>query len=230
MTGHRKTRATRQTGKDVVQCAPNFTVYEPPPDVVSLYSEDRKCFLQGEVYVALAEAMGKTGKSLSRLVGDLERTFPSDQINEALKRLGDRRYIVPASPAADGTVAGYWASLGLPSEVAESNLQNCRVRIEAIDVKGATELGAALGKMGVRLVKNSPDLTITLVNDYFERQLAELNQKRVSDKTPWLLVQPSGVFPLVGPVFKPGESPCWTWLFYLMIPNRHITACLQPRS
>jgi len=227
MTGHRKTRSTRHTGKDVVQFAPNFTVYVLPPDVVSLYSEDRKFFLHGELYVALAEAIGKTGKSLGRLVGELERKFPSDQINEALKRLGDRRYIVPASPAADGTVAGYWASLGLPSEVAESNLKNCRVRIEAIDVKGATELGAALGELGVRLVKGSPDLTITLVSDYLERQLAQLNRQRVSDKTPWLLVQPSGVFPLVGPVFKPGESACWTCLFDRMIRNREIKGFLD---
>ena len=227
MTGPRKTRSTRHTGKDVVQFAPNFTVYLLPPDVVSLYSEDRKFFLHGELYVALAEAIGKTGKSLRQLVGALERRFPSDQINEALKRLTDRRYIVPAPPATDGTVAGYWASLGLPSEVAEGNLQNCRVRIEAIDVKGATELSAALSKLGVRVVKNSPDLTVTLVNDYLERQLAELNRQRVSDKTPWLLVQPSGVFPLVGPVFKPGESACWTCLFDRMIRNREIKGFLD---
>jgi ribosomal protein S12 methylthiotransferase accessory factor len=227
MTGHRKTRSARNSSKDVVQFAPNFTVYVLPPDVVSLYSEDRKFFLHGELYVALAEAIGKTGKSLSWLVAELERKFPSDQINEALKRLNDRRYIVPASAAADGTVAGYWASLGLPSEVAETNLQNCRVRIEAIDVKGASELGAALSKLGVRIVKSSPDLTITLVNDYLERQLAELNHKRVADKTPWLLVQPSGVFPLVGPVLKPGESACWTCLFDRMIRNREIKGFLD---
>ena len=227
MTGHRKTRSTRHTGKDVVQFAPNFTVYVLPPDVVSLYSEDRKFFLHGELYVALAEAIGKTGKSLTRLVADLGRRYPTDQINEALKRLNDRRYIVPASPAVDGTVPGYWASLGLPAEVAENNLKNCRVRVEAIDVKGAAELGTALGKLGVRVVKSSPDLTVTLVNDYLERQLAELNQKRVSDKTPWLLVQPSGVFPLVGPLFNPGESACWTCLFDRMIRNREIKGFLD---
>jgi oxazoline/thiazoline synthase len=227
MTGHRKTRSTRQTGKDVVQFAPNFTVYVLPPDVVSLYSEDRKFFLHGELYVALAGAIGKTGKSLGRLIGELERKFPTDQINEALKRLGDRRYIVSTSPALDGTVAGYWASIGLPAEVAESSLRNCRVRVEAIDVKGATELGAALSKLGVRVVKSSPDLTVTLVNDYLERQLAELNRQRVSDKTPWLLVQPSGVFPLVGPIFKPGESACWTCLFDRMIRNREIKGFLD---
>jgi hypothetical protein len=40
--------------KDVAQFARNFTVYVLPPDVVCLYSEDRKFFLHGELYCALA--------------------------------------------------------------------------------------------------------------------------------------------------------------------------------
>jgi len=42
---------------------------------------------------------------------------------------------------------------------AEKNLQKCRVRIQSIDVKGGKELGAALSKLGVRVVKGSADLT-----------------------------------------------------------------------
>ena len=153
--------------------------------------------------------------------------FPSDKINEAIKRLIDRRYVVRASHVSAGIVAGYWAMLGLPPEVAAQNLENCRVRIQSIDVQGAPELGAALQELGVRVVKNSPDLTVTLVNDYLERQLAELNLQRVADKTRWLLVWPSGVFPLVGPVFSPGESACWTCLFDRMIRNREIKGFLD---
>ena len=67
-------------------------------------------------------------KSLSELVSDLGRNFPADKIEEALKRLIERRYIVPASDSSAGTLAGYWASLGLPPGVAEQNLGNCRVR------------------------------------------------------------------------------------------------------
>jgi oxazoline/thiazoline synthase len=225
MTSNRKTKPTRQAGKEIAQFAPNFTVYVLPPDVVCLYSEDRKFFLHGELYCALASAIGKGGKSLSELVARLERDFPSEQIQEALKRLIERRYVVPASQA--GAVDGYWASLGLPPGFAEQNLENCGVRVEAIDVQGAAEFSAALGKLGVRIVKRSPDLTVTLVNDYLERTLAELNRQRVSDKTPWLLVQPSGAFPLVGPVFSPGKSACWTCLFDRMIRNREVKGFLD---
>jgi bacteriocin biosynthesis cyclodehydratase domain-containing protein len=221
------TSSSRRASKHVLRFAPNFTTYVLPPDVVCLYSEDRKFFLHGELYCALASAIGTGGSSFDALVRKLGRQFPTDKIQEAVKRLIDRRYVVLASPASAGAVAGYWASLGLPPERAEKNLGNCRVRIQSIDVQGAAELGDALSELGVRVVKRSPDLTVVLVSDYLEQRLAELNQQHVSERTPWLLVQPSGAFPLVGPVFSPGETACWTCLFDRMIRNREVKGFLD---
>jgi oxazoline/thiazoline synthase len=228
MKADRRTEATPRAGKGVLRFAPNFTVYTLPPDSVCLYSEDRKFFLHGALYCALAAAIGRGGKSFQELARELAPAFPRDKIEEALKRLLERRYLVPAaSGSSDGAAAGYWASLGLPPEMAKQNLDSCRVRIDSIDVQGAAKLGAALGELGVRIVKRSPDLTVTLVNDYLERRLTELNRRRVSDKTPWLLVQPSGAFPLVGPLFSPGETACWTCLFDRMIRNREVKGFLD---
>ena len=227
---HRKTSSKRRTAGDILQFAPNFTAYLLPPDSVCLYSETRKFFLHGELYCALASAIGKNGKSAAALLRELQPKFPADKIEEAIRRLIERHYVVSASKVSNGSVAGYWASLGLPPEEAEKNFKSCRVRIEAIDVDGAKELMSALRDLGVNIVTRSPDLTVTLANDYLERRLAELNKARVSDKTPWLLVQPSGVFPLVGPLFRPGESACWTCLFDRMIRNREIKGFLERGS
>src|SRR6201995_3359107 len=213
--------------KGALQFAPNFTVYLLPDDVVCLYSEDRKFFLHGALYVALANALGKGSKSAAQLVAELKKSFPADKIEEAIQRMTERRYVVSADFASADTVAGYWASLGLPPETAEKTLAACRVRVESVDVEGAKELSTALGELGVNVVTRSPDFTVTLANDYLARPLAELNQDRVTNKTPWLLVQPSGVFPLVGPVFKPGETACWTCLFDRMIRNREIKGFLD---
>ena len=229
VTGDLGARSSRFNDKDVPQFAQNFSVYVLPPDAVCLYSEDRKFFLHGELYCAVATAIG-AGKSFGQIVRDLGKTYPADKIQEALKRLIDRRYVVPKRRAAAGAAASYWASLGLPPGTAEKNLQKCRVRIELIDVKGAKELGAALGKLGVRIVKGSADLTVALVNDYLEARLAELNRKHLSDHTPWLLVQPSGIFPLVGPVFRPGESACWACLADRMKRNREVKALLDRKQ
>jgi len=220
-------KAVAKAPKEIVQFAPNFTAYILPPATICLYSEHRKFFLHGELYVAIAEAIGKTGKDTNVLIGELSNKFPVDQIQEALRRLYERRYVTIASPVTTGPVAGFWASLGLPPEAAENALANCRVRVDALDVKGAKELTTALTNLGARVVSRAADLTVTLVNDYLDRRLAGLNQKHVDDNTPWLLVQPSGAFPLVGPVFKPHETACWTCLSDRMLRNREIKGFLD---
>jgi oxazoline/thiazoline synthase len=229
MTGKRGKSFARQNGKDVPRFAQNFNVYVLPPDIVCLYSEDRKFFLHGELYCALASAIG-AGRSFQDLARELAKDFPSDKIHEALERLVDRRFVVPTSRSSLDATAAYWASLGLSQETAEKNLQKFRVRIQSIDVQGATELGAALSGLGVRVVKRRADLTVTLVNDYLEGRLAELNRQHLSEGTPWLLVQPSGIFPLVGPVFSPGKSACWTCLAERMQRNREVKALLDRRQ
>src|SRR6201986_4061843 len=168
MTGARKTpskkKSTRRISKNALQFAPNFTIYTMLPDVVCLYSEDRKFFLHGELYCALVSAIGKGGKSPQELARELAQNFPADKINEAIKRLIDRRYVVAAPGASLGAVDGYWASLGLPREIAEKYLASVRVRVQSIDVQGAAKLSAALGGMGVPVVERSADLTVVLVH------------------------------------------------------------------
>ncbi len=79
MTGDHENEFTQLDGKVVPQFAPNFSVYVLPPDIVCLYSEDRKFLLHGELYCALAYAIGKGGRSFQQLVRGLEPDFPSDE-------------------------------------------------------------------------------------------------------------------------------------------------------
>jgi oxazoline/thiazoline synthase len=226
VTGDRGNSFTQFSSKNVPQFAPNFSVYVLPHDVVCLYSEHQKFFLHGELYCVLAIAIG-AGKSFGHILRELTKKFPPNKINEAVKRLVERRYIVLKGRSSADAVTAYWASLGLAPSAAAKNLRKCRVRLQFINVKGAKELSAALRKLGVRVVKGSADLTITLVNDFLEGRLAELNRKHLSDRTLWLLFQPSGIFPLVGPVFSPGKSACWTCLADRMKRNREVKALLD---
>jgi bacteriocin biosynthesis cyclodehydratase domain-containing protein len=229
MTGKRADGLTQLANKEFVRFAPNFTVYLLPPDIVCLYSEHRKFFLHGELYCALASAIG-SGKTFQDLVRELEPSFPSDKIHEALKRLLDRNFVIPTARSSPDATTAYWASLGLSPGAAEKNFQKVRVCIQSINVEGATELSTALGELGVRLVKRPADLTVTLVNDYLEERLAELNRQRLSEGMRWLLVQPSGIFPLVGPIFAPGESACWACLAERMQRNREVKALLDRKG
>ena len=118
MTGKRPSGPALHNSNYIPQFAPNFTVYLLPPNAVCLYSENRKLFLHGELYVALAAAIGEGGKSFRELVRSLEPQFSSDKVREALKRLVARRYVLRKSRASTGVGAAYWASLGLAPEAA----------------------------------------------------------------------------------------------------------------
>jgi oxazoline/thiazoline synthase len=216
--------------KDVPRFAPNFSVFVLPPDAVCLYSEDRKFFLYGELYCKLAAAIGTGGKSVVKLVRELERDFPPDKIREALQRLFDRRYVLRNSRTAGDITTAYWVSLGLSAETAEKNLQKCRVRVESIAVQGGKEFTAALKKLGVRVVDRGANLTVTLVGDYLDGHLADLNRRRLTEHTRWLIAQPSGIFPLVGPIITPGKSACWTCLADRMRRNREVKALIDRKG
>ena len=226
MTALRGESIALQDSKDVPQFAPNFSVYVLPPDVVCLYSEHRKFFLHGELSCALATAIGAR-KRYRDIFRELTPTFPAEAIDEALRRLIERRYVVTAARDTAATTAAYWMSLGLPFDVAKQNLERCSVHLEAIDVEGQAALSAALGALGVNVVRRSGDLTVVLASDYLEARLGEVNRRHLAASTPWLLAQPSGIFPLVGPVFRPGEGACWACLAERMRRNREIKAFLD---
>lgn len=231
MTGDDPRRLSEQTSNPdrrddgVIRFAPNFSVYVLPPDVVCLYSEDRKFFLHGELYCALAARIG-AGERRDAIIRDLSREFPAEKIDEAFRRLLERRFAMPMS-MADGPTEAYWATLGLRPETAVENLQKIRVQIQSIGAAGESELDAALRQFGVRVVDRSADLIVVLVGDYLDGRLAEFNRQSLSQGQDWIPVQPSGVFPLVGPIFSPGKSACWTCLADRMKWNRQIKAFLD---
>jgi oxazoline/thiazoline synthase len=219
---------SRDQSTGAIRFSPNFSVYILPPDGVCLYSENRKIFLRGELYCAVASRIG-AGAHPDALAKALSGEFPPDKIDEALERLLDRRLVVPVN-LIDDTAAGYWASLGLTDEIAAENLSNTSVRIETMGAAGQKELDAALRKFGVRVVDHSADLTVVLVDDYLDGQLDAFNRLRLAQRQQWLLVQPSGIFPLVGPIFSPGKSACWTCLADRLKWNRQIKAFLDRKK
>lgn len=208
--------------------APNYAVYIFPPDVVCLYSESRKFFLRGALYCALAERIA-AGEDQASILHALAGEFPVAKIEEAFRRLIDRRFVVPSGAAQDATAA-YWASLGLNPAAAAENLHKVGVGIESLGVAGKEQLADALAGFGVRVVDGMGDLTVALVGDYLDERLAQFNQIRLQEKAVWLPVQPTGLFPLVGPIFSPGKGGCWRCLSDRMKWNRQVKAFLDRKA
>ncbi len=228
MTMEAPTRRSEGHVGDTLRFAPNYAVYLLPPDVVCLYSENRKFFLRGALYCALAERIG-AGEDRASIVHALAAEFPAAKIEEAFKRLLDRRFVVASGVAQDATAA-YWASLGLNPAAAAENLQKVGVGIESLGGGGRDELADALRGFGVRVEDGAGDLTVALVADYLDERLAAFNQRRLEEKQDWLPVQATGLFPLVGPIFSPGKSACWRCLSDRMKWNRQVKAFLDRKG
>jgi ribosomal protein S12 methylthiotransferase accessory factor len=209
--------------------APNFSVYLLPPDAVCLYSEDKKLFLRGALYCALAERIG-AGEPHGSIVRALLDSFPLEQIEQAFKRLTDRRILVPASLEANDVATGFWASLGLRPEAAAESLAGVGVAVKSLGAAGAAELTQALRGFGIRVVEDQADFTVALVEDYLDGRLADFNRSMLETKAEWVLAQPTGLFPLVGPIFTPGKTACWNCVADRMKWNRQVKAFLDRKG
>ena len=225
MTIDAPSRLFEEQVDNALRFSPNYSVYLLPPDVVCLYSENRKFFLRGALYCAVAERIG-AGESRASILGALSSQFPVARIEEAFTRLVDRGFVLPAGVAEDATSA-FWASLGLRPEAAAQNLRSTAVRIELVGVNGQAEFAEALREFGVRVDDEAGDLTAVLVGDYLDDALDAINQRQLAEKRDWLLVQPAGVFPLIGPLFSPGKSACWRCLADRMKWNRQVRSFLD---
>ena len=212
----------------LLRFAPNFSVYVLPPDTVCLYAEDRKFFLHGALYCALVAAIAN-GKSREEVIRALAADFPDAAVDEAIERLLDRCFLAEGRGREHVTTA-LWSTLGLLPSEATANLHKYSVKILSLGAAGQAELAGALGDLGVRVIDNSADLTVVLVGDYLDGRLAELNDERLAQGQKWCLAQLGGLFSLVGPLFIPGKSLCWTCLAERMRRNRQIRAFLDDQQ
>ena len=113
---------------------------------------------------------GRAEETFRELVRELGREVSARQDRGSAQAAARPPLRRPASAHASlGTVAAYWASLGLsPRERGETISRNAACAFNRSTCRAQRELGAALRELGVRVVKRSADLTVTLVSDYLE--------------------------------------------------------------
>ena len=227
------TALTQRDSKDVPQFAPNFTVYVLPPDVVCLYSEDRKFFLHGELYCALASAIG-AGKSVRAARSRAGAGFSVRQDRrspEAADRPPLRR---PGTALVRGRRGRL---LGEPRPVAgdreETISRNVVCAFKSIDVQGAKELGAALEGAG-----RSHREGLRRPDGHAGERLSRSATGRIEPAAfvgparPGCSSSPPAFFPWWGrcSARAQSKSACWTCLAERMKRNREVKAFLDRRQ
>jgi len=116
--------------------------------------------------------------------------------------------------------------LGVEPAAAVEALRRAAVSVLAL---GGTELvelmKGALAQAEIR-VDDRAELQVIVTDDYLRPELEALNRAALVTGRPWFLVQPGGVMPLIGPLFRPGAGPCWACLGFSLRNNRAVEQLL----
>lgn len=147
-----------------------------------------------------------------------------------LSRLVAAGHLVTASPGLPHAIAAFWHGQGLDAATSVEALGRTAVSVRAlVDSRAAGIMVEALEHAGVRVEAHAP-LQVVVTDDYSRPELHELNRTALATGTPWCVVRPSGLMPLIGPLFRPGFGPCWACLSFRLRGNRAVEELLNRRG
>ncbi|MFB6983013.1 TOMM precursor leader peptide-binding protein [Streptomyces scopuliridis] len=116
-----------------------------------------------------------------------------------------------APPCPDRAAEAYWDLAGLDGVRTLDTLARTSVRPVALTDVDLEQVGAACRASGLTLAPpgTEADLSLVLCDDYLSPGLREVDAGHRLAGTPWLLVGVGSAAPWIGPVFRPGDGPCW---------------------
>lgn len=221
---------------------------------VFLLGEQEQFVLKGRLYELVASMLDGQ-RSIREIISALEDHAHPAEVYYTIDSLLDKGYLVDASPELDAGVAAFWQSLGIEPGAARDRLDAVSVAVMRVGAEAATAAATAtatttgaeteaaakdegdieparraLEAAGLR-VDSQADLVLVITDDYLAPELETLNLRAIAEGSPrWMLLKPTGTTAWIGPIFRPGEGPCWTCLAARIRHNRPVEAFLQSRS
>jgi ribosomal protein S12 methylthiotransferase accessory factor len=208
----------------------------PGEGVYALRGEDEVLLLEGRAYECVALLIDGT-RSSDDIVTELSGRIPAAEAYFVLQSLRRRGVIVPTAPPARLAEIAWWEDLGAPQPPGTAAR---RVGVYAsVGVPDPTIAAAEAGLRSAGVVvldagrgaftPPEADCLLVLAADDTIPQLAEVNRHALAVGTPWLLVRPGGHDVRLGPLFRPGMSPCWECMMVRRRSLRRVHAYLSSR-
>ncbi len=205
---------------------PHIEYRQIADDRVLLVSESFNTLLRGRIHVDLFPLLDGR-HSAADIAAKLSVAHAAYAVDRTIVALASRGYVVSGDFAMGRERAAYWSSLGASPRWVEKRLANAKVAINGDDGPLALQLEA----MGVSVVTDEPALSVFVCADYLDEQHNAVNLDHLASGAPWMLLAPTGMRTLFGPVFRPAEhGPCWTCLGYRMSSHQEVHAFLRNRG
>jgi bacteriocin biosynthesis cyclodehydratase domain-containing protein len=204
---------------------------------VYLFSERGVTALQGAEVAALASLLDGT-KGLDDLLRARPGGMDEQQISSLVQQLVAAGLVMLRDPKernGDERARAYWDACGVDSEAAARHQPTDGVALFGLgEYADTASVRHALCQAGLDVVLApghdpvaSAELSVVLCDDYLDPRLAQIDATHRAAGKPWLLAKPVGAQVWLGPVFQPGDSPCWHCLTHRLWGHRHAEACAQ---
>ena len=188
-----------------------------------LVSETFNTLLNGQIHCDLMPLLDGR-RSHTEIAAALAPAHSPSEVRATITALASRGYLVSGDYRIAPRRAAYWSSLGASPRWAEQRLAEATV-----DVAGdAGPLAGRFETLGVRVAADRPSVSVVVCADYLEERHDAINRRHLKSATPWILVRPSGMQPLFGPVFRPADGgPCWACLAYRLQAHQEVHSFLR---
>jgi oxazoline/thiazoline synthase len=195
---------------------------------VFLLSENQYFVLTGRLYELLAPLIDGQ-RTVDELIELLHGQASAAEIYYALMLMEQKGYIVENKDAHSSELEAFWDSLEVEYEDAIARLNSTKVSIKALGQVPTKEFISTLESLNIQ-ISDEGDIEVVLTDDYQQEGLAELNQKALQLRRPWMLVKPMGTTIWVGPIFYPEKTGCWECLAQRLRANRPVETYIQKQK
>lgn len=206
----------------------NFQAYAVFGEGHLLLSDDESFALEGQLLSYLLPLLDGQNTRQDIAVA-LREIAPEGEVFAALDYLATAGHLREADPEASPSEAVFWSALGIPSQAARERLAQYPVSVIAPTPEATAEAIAWAQSMGMVVDQDGGEISLVIAKDYLDEDLRAINAAAVAAGKAWLLVRPSGLTPLIGPLFTPGTTGCWECLEHRLSENRDVEMMLAGR-
>ncbi|WP_164902411.1 TOMM precursor leader peptide-binding protein [Rhizobium leguminosarum] len=186
----------------VLYLNPAYVHAVAPPNVVIFESELRRAVFSNDALHHIVRSIIEN-KNEEEVIQEISGVANRHEATFYLRWL-EREGFITRKPFDASPDRIFWSLLDrLPRR-----LQDPSAEVISLGAPGADLLRELLLDAGVR-IHPAGSLKVVFAQDYLNPVLERINEERLADFRPWLLVRPTGVKPSIGPLFLPGETGCW---------------------
>ncbi|MEU3462665.1 TOMM precursor leader peptide-binding protein [Streptomyces sp. NPDC006733] len=182
-------------------------------------------------------------RGLNEIVRDASRELAPEEVGYVLAQLADAALVDFRRTArtlrnSARTGLAFWELAGLDGERTAARLADGSVRVLTVGAVDGSAVRAALQATDLTVDTISAvtgssceiprtDLSVVVCDDYLASELAAVDTAHRAAGRPWLLAKPHGADIWLGPVFQPGEGPCWNCLAHRLRGHREVENHVQ---